>query len=78
MKQTIGFLALLFICFVPVPISRIRGQGIVEAQPDAHSKVFVPKEMKGIASLSWMEYDPVHDTLYVMKMGSELYRWKRP
>ena len=36
-----------------------------------------PKEMKGLVNLSWMEYDPVHDTLYIMKMGSELYRWQR-
>ena len=33
--------------------------------------------MKSVANLSWMEFDPVHDTLYVMKMGSELYRWQR-
>ena len=28
-------------CLVPVPISRIRGTGIVEAEPDAQSKVYV-------------------------------------
>ncbi len=32
---------LLFIFLVPVPISRIRGSGVVEALPDAQSKVFV-------------------------------------
>lgn len=37
----------------------------------------VPKEMKSVANLAWMEYDPTRDTLYVMKMGSELYRWQR-
>jgi hypothetical protein len=36
-----------------------------------------PKGMKSVANLSWMEYDPTRDTLYVMKMGSELYRWQR-
>lgn len=36
-----------------------------------------PKDMKGIGSLSWLEYDPQHDTLYLMKMGSDLYRLTR-
>ena len=36
-----------------------------------------PKEMKGIGGLSWLEYDPKHDTVYLMKMGSELYRLAR-
>ena len=36
-----------------------------------------PAEMKGIGGLSWLEYDPQHDTLYLMKMGSELYRLTR-
>jgi hypothetical protein len=37
----------------------------------------VAKDMKSVANLSWMEYDPTRDTLYVMKMGSELFRWQR-
>lgn len=36
-----------------------------------------PPEMKGLGGLSWLEYDPQHDTLYLMKMGSELYRLSR-
>ena len=36
-----------------------------------------PKEMKGLGGLSWLDYDPKHDTLYLMKMGSELYRLTR-
>lgn len=36
-----------------------------------------PKDMKGIGGLSWLEYDPQHDTLYLMKMGSNLYRLTR-
>jgi hypothetical protein len=31
----------IFICFVPVPIGRIRSHGIVETQPEANTKVFV-------------------------------------
>ena len=36
-----------------------------------------PKEFKGIGGLSWLEYDPTHDSLYLMKMGSDLYRLTR-
>lgn len=36
-----------------------------------------PKEMKGIGGLSWLDYDPVHDNVYLMKMGSELYQLSR-
>ena len=37
----------------------------------------IPKEMKGVSALTWMDYDPVNDALYVMKMTSELYRLGR-
>jgi photosystem II stability/assembly factor-like uncharacterized protein len=36
-----------------------------------------PREMKGGGGLSWLEYDPKNDALYLMKMGSELYRLGR-
>jgi len=36
-----------------------------------------PKEMKGIGGLSWLEYDPTTDTLYLMKMGSDLFKRTR-
>ena len=36
-----------------------------------------PSEMNGVGGLSWLEYDPKHDTLYLMKMGSELYQLRR-
>jgi photosystem II stability/assembly factor-like uncharacterized protein len=36
-----------------------------------------PKEMKGVGGLSWLEYDPRRDVLYLMKMGSDLYRLDR-
>lgn len=36
-----------------------------------------PQEMKGLGGLSWLEYDPRHDMLYLMKMGSDLYRLSR-
>ena len=37
----------------------------------------LPKDLKGVSALTWLEYDPVHDTLYVMKMGSELFKLER-
>jgi photosystem II stability/assembly factor-like uncharacterized protein len=36
-----------------------------------------PRELKGLAGLSWLEYDPTQDCLYLMKMGSDLYRLDR-
>jgi hypothetical protein len=33
--------------------------------------------MKGLGGLTWLEYDPAHDVLYLMKMGSDLYRLAR-
>jgi photosystem II stability/assembly factor-like uncharacterized protein len=37
----------------------------------------LPVAMKGAGNLAWLEYDARQDILYVMKMGSELYRWTR-
>lgn len=39
--------------------------------------IALPAGMKGANHLSWIEYDAVHDNVYVMKMGSELYQWHR-
>jgi photosystem II stability/assembly factor-like uncharacterized protein len=36
-----------------------------------------PRAMNGLGGLSWLEYDPAHDVLYLMKMGSDLYRLAR-
>jgi hypothetical protein len=36
-----------------------------------------PKGLKGVVGLSWLEYDPRNDVLYLMKMGSDLYRLDR-
>ncbi len=37
----------------------------------------LPKEVKGGSPLTWLDYDPKNDVLYVMKMGSDLYRLAR-
>jgi hypothetical protein len=40
-------------------------------------KTALPKDLKGVSALTWMEYDPSHDVVYVMKMGSELFKLER-
>jgi hypothetical protein len=37
----------------------------------------LPKDLKGVGPGAWLEYDPENDVLYVMKMGSELFRMSR-
>ena len=36
-----------------------------------------PPQMMGLGGLSWLDYDPTNDTLYLMKMGSDLYVARR-
>lgn len=36
-----------------------------------------PKDLKGTGGLTWLAYDPKHDTLYLMKMGSDLFKLDR-
>lgn len=58
----------------------LTGAGIIESRDTGISwskPIPPPAGFKGITTLSWMEHDPVHDVLYLMKMGSELYRLKR-
>ena len=35
------------------------------------------EEGQGANTLTWLEYDPKNDLLYVMKMGSDLYKMPR-
>ncbi len=39
--------------------------------------IMLPKEFKGTSPLTWLDYDPKADIVYVMKMGSDLYRLTR-
>jgi len=39
--------------------------------------IALPKELKGTSPLTWLDYDPKNDVVYVMKMGSELFRLAR-
>jgi photosystem II stability/assembly factor-like uncharacterized protein len=41
------------------------------------SAIALPAALKGANHLSWIEYDAPHDIVYVMKMGSELFQWRR-
>ncbi len=37
-----------------------------------------PKDMRGgVGGLTWLEYDPTHNVLYLMRMGTDLYRLSR-
>jgi photosystem II stability/assembly factor-like uncharacterized protein len=58
----------------------LTGAGIVESADGGASwskAIALPKEFGNVSPLSWIQYDPVHEVLYVMKMGSELYRLER-
>jgi photosystem II stability/assembly factor-like uncharacterized protein len=58
----------------------LTGAGVVESTDGGATwsePVAVPKELKGVPPLTWLDYDPVNDVLYVMRMGSELYRLPR-
>jgi len=54
--------------------------GIIESLDDGKTwgkPIPLPQELKGWSPLTWLDYDPKNDALYVMKMTSELYRLKR-
>jgi hypothetical protein len=58
----------------------LTGAGIVESTDGGVSwskPVAIPKEMKGVSALTWIEYDPKNDVLYTMKMGSDLFKMAR-
>ncbi len=37
----------------------------------------LPRGLGRVSPLTWLEYDPAHDVLYVMKMGSQLFKLER-
>lgn len=58
----------------------LTGSGIVESNDGGATwskPVPPPKELKGIGGLTWIEYDPVADALYIMKMGTQLFKLRR-
>lgn len=42
------------------------------------SKPIAVPDWKGASPLTWLDYDPIGDVLYAMKMGSELYKLPHP
>ncbi|MBL8795567.1 MAG: hypothetical protein JNM56_16800 [Planctomycetia bacterium] len=58
----------------------LTGAGIVESTDGGSNwskPIAPPKDLKGVSALTWIEYDPKHDDLYVMKMTSELFKLAR-
>ena len=58
----------------------LTGTGIVESTDGGVSwsrPLPLPPEVRGGGSLTWLEYDPVHDALYTMRMTSDLYQMRR-
>lgn len=58
----------------------LTSSGIIESSDGGRNwraPIRLPSELKGTNHLSWTEFDPVHDIVYVMKMGSELYQFRR-
>ncbi|HKM52428.1 MAG TPA: hypothetical protein VJY33_03400 [Isosphaeraceae bacterium] len=58
----------------------LTGAGIVESSDGGATwskPIPVPKDLKGVSALTWIEYDPKNDILYTMKMTSELYKLAR-
>ncbi len=55
----------------------LTGGGIVESADGGATwgkPIPLPAELKPVGPLTWIDYDPQHDVLYAMKMGSALYR----
>ncbi len=55
----------------------LTGAGIVESTDGGITwakPIAPPKDLNGIGGLTWLEYDPKHDVLYLMKMGSDLFK----
>jgi photosystem II stability/assembly factor-like uncharacterized protein len=54
--------------------------GIVESTDGGTTwskPTLLPKELKGSGGLTWLEYDPRSNALYIMKMGSDLFKMSR-
>ena len=54
--------------------------GIVESTDGGATwsePVALPKQLKDTGGVTWIEYDPKHDILYVMQPGGDLYKLER-
>jgi hypothetical protein len=58
----------------------LTGAGVVESTDGGatwSAPVALPKGFQGVSPLTWLDYDPVGDRLYLMKMGTELFQLAR-
>jgi photosystem II stability/assembly factor-like uncharacterized protein len=58
----------------------LTGAGVVESSDGGATwsrPIALPKELKPVAALTWLQYDPKNDVLYAMRMGSQLYKLSR-
>ena len=54
--------------------------GIIESTDSGATwskPIALPKDLKGTSPLTWIDFDPKNDVLYLMKMGSDLFRMAR-
>jgi photosystem II stability/assembly factor-like uncharacterized protein len=54
----------------------LTGAGVIESSDGGATwskPVAPPADLKGVSVLTWIEYDPLNDVVYLMKMGSDLY-----
>jgi hypothetical protein len=57
----------------------LTGAGVIESNDGGSTwskPIAPPKELGGVGGLTWLEYDPTTDSLYLMKMGSDPFRLK--
>jgi hypothetical protein len=58
----------------------LTGAGVIESIDGGATwskPILPPKDLKGIDGLTWLAYDPKNDVLYLMKMGSDLFKLAR-
>jgi hypothetical protein len=64
----------------PKHLFLLTGAGVVESTDGGTtwSKPLAPPNgLKGVGGLTWLAYDPKNDVLYLMKMGSDLFKLAR-
>jgi photosystem II stability/assembly factor-like uncharacterized protein len=58
----------------------LTGAGLIETTDGGvtwSKPIAPPAALKGVSALTWIDYDPINEVLYIMKMGSDLYRIER-
>lgn len=58
----------------------LAGRGVIESTDGGKTwsePLAPPRDLKGTGGLTWLEFDPTSDSLYLMKMGSDLFKLAR-